>query len=78
MFSGSSSTSVAESVAAGEKRNPCGAAGVVEVDEHVVITASSVGSGILQADATAKQKPVPECLLKSIEAISSSRLYSDT
>ena len=74
----SSSTSVAESVAAGEIRSPCGAAGLqtaVEADEHVVMTASSVGSGMLQA---AKEKPVPECLLKSTEAISSSRLYSDT
>lgn len=81
MFSSGISTSVAESVAAGEIRSLCGAAGLqtaVEVDEHVVITASSVGSRILQADAAAKQKPVPECLLKSTEAISSSRLYSNT
>lgn len=80
MFSSGISTSVAESVAAGEIRSLCGAAGLqtaVEVDEHVVITASSVGSRILQAEAAAKQKPVPECLLKSTEAISSSRLYSN-
>lgn len=78
MFSRGSSTSVAESVAVGELRSPCGGAGLqtaVEVDEQVVITASSVGSGTLQA---ATQKPEPECLLKSTEAISSSRLYSNT
>lgn len=40
------------------------------------ITASSVGSGILQAAAAAEQRP--ECLLKRTEAISSSRLYSNT
>lgn len=71
---------MAESVATGEIRSPCGAAGpqtAVEVVE-VVITASSVGSGSLQADVAAKQKPVPECLLKSTEAISSLRLYSNT
>lgn len=73
MFSSDSSTSVADSVAAGEIRRPA-----VEADEHVDITASSVGSGTLQADAAAKQKPAAECLLKSTEAISSSRLYSDT
>ena len=48
MFSSSSSTSVAESVVVREIRSPCGV--VVEVvDEHVVIGASSVGSGALQA-----------------------------
>lgn len=49
----------------------------MEEDEHVVTAASSVGSGVLQADAAAKQKPAPECLLNSTEAISSSRLYSN-
>lgn len=86
MSSSSSSTSVAESGAVGEIRSPCSAAAlqtaveveVVDVDENVVIRASSVGSGILQANAAAEQKPVPECLLKSTEAISSSRLYSNT
>lgn len=73
MFSSDSSTSVVDSREVGEIRRPA-----VEVDEHVVITASSVGSGTLQADAAAKQKPAAECLLKSTEAISSSRLYSDT
>lgn len=70
MFSSGSSSTSAESVA--------GPQTAVGVDEHVVITSSSVGLGILQADAAAKEKPVPECLLKRTEAISSSRLYSDT
>lgn len=72
---------MAERVAAGEKRSPCAAAAlqtaVEAVGVDVVISASSVGSGALQGDA-AEQKPVPECLLKSTEAISSSRLYSNT
>lgn len=81
MFSRGSSTSVTESVEVGEIRRPCGAAGLqtaVEVDEHMVITASIGGSGALQTGAAAKEKPMPECLLKSTEAISSSRLYSNT
>lgn len=41
----------------------------------VVISPSRVGSATLQADG-AEQKP--ECLLRSTEAISSSRLYSKT
>lgn len=49
---------------------------VVGVAENVVITASSVGSGMLQADTAPEQKLEPECLLKSTEAISSSRLCS--
>lgn len=65
-------TSVAERVAAGEI-SLSGAAG-----RRVVITASSVGSPKLQADTAAKQGPVPERLVKSTEAISSSRLYSNT
>lgn len=73
----SSSTSVAESGAVGEIGSPCRAAllqTAVEVVE-VVISASRVGSAILQAEG-AEQKPEP--LLKSTEAISSSRLYSNT
>jgi len=77
MFKSSSGTSEAESVVVGEIRSPCGA-GVEVVDAHVVITASSVSSRLLQAaSAAAASKPVQECLLKSTEAISSSRLYSD-
>lgn len=77
MIKSSSSTSVAESAGVGDIRSPCGA--VVEVvDEHVVITASSVSSGTLQAASAAESKPEQECLLKSTEAISSSRLYSNT
>lgn len=70
MFSSGSSTSDAESVAAGLQT-------AVEVGEHEVTAASSVASGVLQADAAAKQKPAPECLLNSTEAISSPRLYSN-
>lgn len=72
----SSSTSAAESVAVGEIRSQCGAA-VLQTAVDVVRSASRVGSVVLQAGVD-EQKPVPECLLKSIEAISSSRLCSNT
>lgn len=67
----SGSTSVAEGGAVGDIRSP-----VEEEVVDVVIAASRVGSGILQRADVAEQKP--ECLLKSTEAISSSRLYSNT
>lgn len=82
MFGSFSSTSEGDVVAVAGIRSLCfvavlqTAVEVVGVAENVVITASSVGSGMLQADTAPEQKLVPECLLKSTEAISSSRLCS--
>lgn len=82
MLSSFSSTSEVDVAAVVGVRSSCfvavlqTAVEVVGVAENVVITASSVGSGMLQADPAPKQKLVPECLLKSTEAISSSRLCS--
>ena len=62
---------MAEGGAAGDIRSPVEEGVAVDV----VIAASRVGSGILQQADVAEEKP--ECLLRSTEAISSSRLYSN-
>lgn len=83
MLGSSRSTSVAERAVDRVARGLCGAEKLQTAAEEVaaelvVLTASSGGSGKMQAALAVESSPMSVCLLKRTDAISSARLYSNT